>query len=357
MIRSLPAFGTTINSIAIMKKTKNTTPIQAVGIDVSKADLHIALDRNQGLEPILRIKNSEEAIKTFMKTHLGNYEGKIILESTGDFHILAAVLMSEAGLDVRVINPLMSAKYAQSNIRKVKTDKADARLLAKIAIVESDLPHTFACSRQEVNYRKKMKLLDTLSDQITRLQLALKNYQSTLAQLGLPLSQGEAGLHETIKLLKIQKKQLLQELGPNAPTTNPEEAEMRKRLQEVPGVSAHTAAAVTMLMAEGPATTAKQWIAYTGLDISIKESGQWKGRCKISKRGNSVLRRWIYGAAWGAAINNDQFRSYYEHLKNKGRHHFECLMIIARKLLRIMFNLVKNKTKFNPAIPLIPAAA
>lgn len=339
-----------------MKTNTTSAPVLAIGIDVSKADLHIALDKNNRSKPIIRIKNSEQAIKKFIMEHTDNYSGKIIMESTGDYHILSAVLFSEAGLDVRVINPLVSAKYAHGNIRKTKTDKADARLLAKIALIEPDLPPKFNCSRAEINYRKKMRLSDTLSDQITRLQMALKNYGTTLGQMGINLSPAEESLKGTIKLLKKQKQQLLKELG-QATEINQDKILDQERLAQIPGVAKHTAAAVINVMSNGPATTAKQWIAYMGLDISVRESGQWKGRCKLTKRGNSVLRRWIYSSAWGAVNNDEKFKDYYDYLKRQGRHHFECLLIVARKLLRIMFNLLKTQTNFNPELPLFETAA
>ena len=336
-----------------MKKNRSAPKdVQAIGIDVSKAELYIALSKNNRSVSIIRIKNSENSIKKFITDYLQSYLNKIIMESTGDYHLLAAVLLFEAGLDIRVINPLMSAKYAQGNIRKTKTDKADAKLLAKIALVENDLPPKFSMTRAEVNYRKKMKLLDTLSKHMTSLKVALNSYQTTIGQLQVNLSPAEIEFQQTIKLLKKQKEHLLKELEMPAVENKAEKKLDQTLLAEIPGVANHTAAAVMSIMADGPATTAKQWIAYTGLDISVRESGQWKGRCKLTKRGNSTLRSWIFSSAWGAVMTNEKFRAYYDHLKNQGRHHFECLLIVARKLLRIMFNLLKTKNHFNPELPL-----
>ncbi len=41
---------------------------------------------------------------------------------------------------------------------------------------------------------------------------------------------------------------------------------------------------------------ADQTVAYTGMDIQIKESGQWKGKAKLSKRGSGLLRQILYVA-------------------------------------------------------------
>ena len=47
-------------------------------------------------------------------------------------------------------------------------------------------------------------------------------------------------------------------------------------------------------------------IAYGGMDIEIKESGLWKGKAKLSKRGSGLLRRMLYMAAL-RSISDDRF--------------------------------------------------
>ena len=81
----------------------------------------------------------------------------------------------------------------------------------------------------------------------------------------------------------------------------------------------------------------RSWVAYVGLDISVRESGKWRGKGKLTKRGNSFLRKRLIGAAWGAMMNYDEVRKYYLKLKAAGRNHIEALCIIARKLLRIAY--------------------
>ena len=94
----------------------------------------------------------------------------------------------------------------------------------------------------------------------------------------------------------------------------------------------------------------RSWIAFAGMDISVRESGTWKGKGKLTKRGNSFIRKRLYCAAWGAMMNYEEVRAYYDRLKLGGRNHVEALCIIARKLLRIAYAiLVKGKT-YDPAI-------
>ena len=78
------------------------------------------------------------------------------------------------------------------------------------------------------------------------------------------------------------------------------------------------------------------------IDISVRESGRWKNKGKLTKRGNGYLRKRLFQAAWGAKMHNDNFKKYYNHLRDKGKSYVETLMIIAKKIVVIMFNLNKN---------------
>ncbi len=89
----------------------------------------------------------------------------------------------------------------------------------------------------------------------------------------------------------------------------------------------------------------RSWVAYAGYDISVRESGSWKGKGRLTKRGNSYIRKRLFCAAWGAMMHYPEVRRYYDSLKAAGRNHVEALCIIARKLLRIAYAvLVKGKT-------------
>ena len=95
----------------------------------------------------------------------------------------------------------------------------------------------------------------------------------------------------------------------------------KKALQDiacgVPGISPLTGSLLVQMLSLS-CTDPKQWIAFFGLDVSQNESGKTKRREKLSKRGNAYLRKRLYSAGWGAIMNYEQFRTYYEALKKKG---------------------------------------
>lgn len=329
--------------------TKNdynqTSPIESVGIDVGKDNLSICLAYQDQTNRMFEIKNTKPEINEFMRNNLSGYTNKIILESTGRFHLLPAVMLSENQLDVRVINPLISKKYSTGSVRKVKSDKQDSKMLSRIAIQEEKLPDTFHCSRKELGIRKKISLVASMEKQVQQLNSVMRDFSETKKTLGISFSTTEKQLLLSVKRLVKQKNKLEKEIESESSINNLDKN--RKIFSSICGVSSYVATVADAFFSDQYLESPKQWIAYAGLDVSVRQSGKWKGKCRLTKRGNAYLRKRLFSAAWGAKMNNEKFRKYYDSLRESGRNYVEALVIIARKIVRIMFALVKNKTEFN----------
>lgn len=327
----------------------------SVGIDVARDTLMICELYSDNKCKFREIKNTEVSIKRLAaKLKKMNYLGKIIMESTGRHHMIGAIVFSETNLDVRVINPLIAKKYATASIRKVKTDKRDSEILAEIGIKENNLAPSFNLTRNVLAMRKKMRLIYSIAKQLQNLTACTRELKKTLKALDQKLSPCEKQIFETIKLLKKQKRKLEQELE-NDICENKDNTEKAKRYDSIPGVTSYVAALATLVFKDEHSQSAKQWIAFTGMDISVRESGNWKGQGHLTKRGNDYLRTRFYTAAWGAVRHNERFKEYYEHLKDRNRKHREALIIIARKIIKIMFSLNKNNSMYDDAKPLFVA--
>lgn len=125
--------------------------------------------------------------------------------------------------------------------------------------------------------------------------------------------------------------------------------QLNHRLGSIPGISAYLAGLLELFLCpdvSGP----KSWTAFVGLDISIKQSGTWKGVSKLTKRGNAYLRKRLFQAAWGAMQGNAEFKAYYQRLRAQGRGYVENLLIIARKQLRIAYALWTQGGTYDPAM-------
>ncbi|MEX2488720.1 MAG: IS110 family transposase [Pseudomonadales bacterium] len=319
-----------------------------IGIDVSKASLDmvgIAGSEEWGMS----LANDPGEIESLAQTlREGGYRGKIICESTGHYHLLMGLILGEHELDLRIINPLQSSKHQKSRVRKTKTDRMDAYVLATMCETERDLPKAANLQRGQVLIRLKQGQLHALDKQLQRLQRSVNAYSETYAQLALCVGESHLALQQAVLGLKGVKRRLQKELeGLLAEQTRGQPES--ERLSALPGFSPLVTGLVSTVF-DRQAKSHRSWAAYAGLDVSVRQSGAWRGRGKLTKRGNSYLRKRLYCAAWGAVMNYAEVRACYDGLKAAGRNHVEALCIIARKLLRIAYAvLVKGKT-YDPAI-------
>lgn len=325
-----------------------TPTLIGIGIDVAKDNLMFCKKYNNGNKVVFEIKNRKTEIERTAKgIKKEKYLGKIVMESTGRHHLVGALAMSKINLDARVINPLLARKYTKSSIRKVKTDKRDAEVLADVAILEEKLPNSFNDDLNVLKLKKKVSLIATLDKQLQKLTAAMNEFRKTGDDIGLKLSIVEKQIFRTIKTLKDQKEKLEKEVK-NMATKSEYKQELAERYNSIPGVSFYLASLATLFFKEKEhRESAKQWIAFAGLDVSVRESGNWRGKGKITKRGNGYLRKRLFQAAWGAMMHDDQFRAYYEHLRAKGKSYTESLIIMSRKILTIMFSLSQNKCYYD----------
>lgn len=329
--------------------------IAAVGVDVAKATLSVHARYQDGTGNALSIGNNETDINRCIGQLLTGYEGKVVMESTGHYHWLAALMLRDSGADVRVINPILGKKYTSGSIRKVKTDPADARMLAEMCLKEEKLPTTFALDARTMSMRKKLGFIASLSTELGALKAMAASLREAHAILGDEPSKAEDGILGTVRDLEKGIRRLEKEFEKDARTIEGADRKIEV-LTSIPGVSAFTAATALHWFSLDAGATKKSWIAYAGLDVSVRESGTWRGRCRLTKRGNNYLRRRIYSAAWGAFMHDADFKKSYETLREEGRAHVEALVILARKIVRIMFHVLTNDTLYDhmKAFPPVP---
>ena len=114
---------------------RSDRPFFALGIDVSKDSLELALLTPEGA---LRKKNVRNAASGFkaLTSWLTRWSGpespvRACLEASGGYEEAAALFLHEKGLYVSVVNPRQTKSYAESRLQRSKTDPADAALLAR----------------------------------------------------------------------------------------------------------------------------------------------------------------------------------------------------------------------------------
>jgi len=102
----------------------------------------------------------------------------------------------------------------------------------------------------------------------------------------------------------------------------------------------------------GDFTSPEQYVAYTGLDPSLHDSGDsihWRG--KISKRGSPLLRHVLYLAAYVVRRRHNYFRRIYDKHRQRGKGHRNALVIVARRLARVIWRLLTDGRPFTARPP------
>ena len=120
-------------------------------------------------------------------------------------------------------------------------------------------------------------------------------------------------------------------------------------LQSIPGIGIVTSKNFMVeLSCIDRFKSVKQLCAFVGIDPSIKQSGtSIDHRGKISKRGNANLRRTIWQMAIGTIRSCEKFNTYFTKKRKEGKKFKQAVIAVANKLLKTIFILLKNKTKFD----------
>jgi len=100
----------------------------------------------------------------------------------------------------------------------------------------------------------------------------------------------------------------------------------------------------------GPGMAAKV-LAFAGCEPRVRESGTWKGRSKMSKRGSSTLRNSLYLMACTVRLHSPCFNEIYKRHTAKGKHHNVAMSHVIRKLVEVMCGMYKNGTSFTAPRP------
>jgi len=121
------------------------------------------------------------------------------------------------------------------------------------------------------------------------------------------------------------------------------------KITKVQGLSLLTVATV---IAEtngfGMIRNQKQLVGYAGLDVIINQSGQKSSPGRLSKKGNAHIRKALFMPALSWARSNDLMKIIYQQLNQRQAAKRQGLMVVAKKLLLIIYALWKNNTEYDP---------
>jgi transposase len=307
-----------------------------IGIDTSKSKLDYSLVYRDDPDPKwCRSEPNETAgfLRILQDTPPGT---AWVIEPTGRYSLSVVQFAREAGQKVLLAPPNKAKAYLKSLQSRAKTDKIDCKGLAM-----------FGLSRPLLEYTLKEPIVDQV-DQLLSARKCLSGTISrlTLQQQQLPLA--KETLQATIRDVKHQMKELDKQIA--VLTKNSPKLESATRLEAVPGIGKVTAAAVASRLSGKCFAHPDKFVAYIGLDLRVVDSGNHKGRRRISHEGDAELRRLLYVCAQATLRSKKSpFKEQYERERKKGLSSTAALCAIARKMARLCWSMHKHGTTYDPA--------
>jgi len=303
-----------------------------IGADVAKKAIAVAC--SEGSFPVREVANQRTALLAFLK---GLPAGsRIGVESTGSYHEVFAELAHQLGFLVFVLNPKDTRHYAKAVGVRGKTDRVDAELIARMIAHEHTKLHAWIPPTPQ---QREMDRLIKRRATLISLREAVEMSLHELSGFAADLKALRTRFNQLIARLDLRVKALVE--------ASPERKQNFTRLCTITGVGPVVGTALVNTLERVPLKSADAFVAFTGLDPRPDDSGQHRGKRRLSKRGPGELRRLLYLAAM-SAIKTKTWRPLYEHYRAKGLSSTATLVILARRIARTAWSIYTHKTEFDP---------
>jgi transposase len=314
-----------------------------VGIDISKHTFDVAYMGAKQKWQRKTFDNTSQGFKLFIQwikeKNIEKFHG--IMEATGRYGEDLANFLYVSGYEVSIVNPAQIKYYARSLLKRTKTDKIDSQLIAEFA-QRHELPSWKPLSLELQSLKDQMRCLESFKKDATQISNRLESAKDDFVK---------RVLRE--RLLHIQKQindltASIKNIADNDPTLT----QTIELLMSIPGVGETTA---LRLLSELPDLStfkcAKQLAAFAGLNPSIKTSGiSVRGKETISKTGRKELRKILFFPAMSTMSRSSPLKPFIERLREKGKKGKVIVTAVMRKLLHIVFGVLKSQTTFQGAI-------
>lgn len=385
-----------------------------VGIDVAKSKHDCCIINSDGvtITASLRIQNSKEGFDILYNTILSALESeslsnvKIGLESTGHYSTNITNFLYSKGFNIVILNPLVTNAFRKAaTLRKTKTDKCDAKVIATMLF--SDESKSYSPSSYQIQelksltrhryrmigYRSKLKLSVTrlidiifpeLPDfvwsvhQNSSYQLLLefpspesikKCHLTHLTNVISKAFRGKYGRERAIQLRELASNSIgspnrsltfeLQQTIRLIQSVQNEINELDKQikivvdeldtpLMTVPGIGYTIAAIILAEIGDiNNFSSPAKLLAFAGMEPSTYQSGKYNAsNTPMVKRGSAYLRWAIMQAARLVPMRDPTFAAYMDKKRAEGKHFNVARSHVGKKLIRVIYYLLKHNTAF-----------
>lgn len=315
-----------------------------VGIDVSKRKLDIALLTNSKTKSKV-FDNTPSGYRSLSQWLIerGAAQGctHICMEATGPYSEAVAIALVESGWRVSVVNPARIKGFAQGELARNKTDRADASLLAR-----------FCAAMRPSLWTPPSAEWRELRGWVDRLQALKDMHQQESNRLEAHTVTGQAALVESVRAhldwLTQQIKALERDIDDHI-KRYPELKRDAELLHSIPGIGSTTVAKVLAYAGDiRRFSNAKALAAFIGVTPRQRLSGSSvKGRTMMSRTGHADLRRALYMPGLVARKHNPVLRVFGDRLSAAGLAPKAVVGAVMRKLAHLIYGVIKSGQPFD----------
>ena len=383
-----------------------------IDIASKKHDCCIIGANGEILAPIFTFKNDSAGYDILLKTIRGLCRDftkvKVGLESTGHYGDNLISFLRAKGFELVIFNPLQVDLYRKSGtLRKTKTDKADARFIAQMLLSTENSPSVPVKSeivelKALIRHRGRMKamrsklrmsvsrlitvLFPELPDAVWSIHQASSYamllelstakaiadcHLTKLSNLIEMASRGKYGKDKALQIKALAAKsvgrdssaigfelqqtiRLINNIGDELKVLDGQIRQLMVQVDSpilsIPGISYNLG---SIILAEignvENFPSPSKLLAFAGMEPSTHQSGKYTAaNPSMVKRGSKHLRWAIMQAARLAAIHDPTFAAYSQKKLAEGKHYYVAQSHVGKKLLRVIFHLLKNNQEFIP---------
>lgn len=317
-----------------------------VGIDVAKNSFDIATPLDKGkFRTKAKLPNNVkgyEVLEAWLDTH-SEPGAWVVMEATSVYHQGVADFVHALGYRVCVVNPAVIHQYGKEELRRVKTDKADAKLIASYA------QDKHARLREWVPEPAPRRHLRAL---VRRLEDLQEIQQMESNRLDVAEDKVKESIESVIRHVKNQIAETKKAIKDSI-DDDPDLRQKRDLIVTIDGLGDVTAALILAELGDpleykGP----KSIVAFAGLNPSRSSSGESSGPTHISKIGSKRLRTGLYMPGMVGLKHNAVLRELKTRMQVGGKAPKEIICAAMRKLLHLVYGVLKSGKPFDAEIAL-----
>lgn len=309
------------------------------GIDIAKDKFDVCLLAPDGTVYESVFDNSKSGINKFHRwlKKQGAKQAHIALEATGIYGDLVSETMHQRGYAISVINPARIKAYANSQMRRNKTDQLDAALIADYCRTQE--PPLWTPPSPEI------KALRDLVRHFETLKQEKQRAKNRLSATSAPFVQKQ--LKAQIRLLDKQIEEIKRAMKTHL-KKHPNLKKDADLMKTIPGISDITACVLLAELGDiRRFNNVREVVAFVGLNPRQHHSGRKQSTHGISRMGRASLRAALYMPAVVAKKYNPNLQAFAQRLAQRQLKGKQIIVAIMRKLVHLVYGVLKSGKAFD----------